>query len=55
MFTVFLGVSLLGGELARRAATGVVLALAGTGVVIAARHDLASLDGGSTLGVFRVP
>ena len=51
VFTVFLGVSLLGEELTRRALVGIGLAVAGTAVVVASRYDLASLDGGSVIGI----
>jgi drug/metabolite transporter (DMT)-like permease len=51
VFTVLLGVSLLGERLTRRATVGMGLAVAGTVVVVAGQYDLSAVDGGSAAGV----
>jgi drug/metabolite transporter (DMT)-like permease len=50
VFTLLLGVALLGERVTRRKGAGMALAAAGTAAVVAGRHDLATVKGGSLVG-----
>ncbi len=51
VFTVALGVVVLRETVTRRRALGMAAALAGTGVVVAGRHDLSTLGAGGGVGI----
>ena len=51
VFTVLLGVIVLGESVTRRRAIGMIAALVGTGVVVAGRHDLSTLGAGGGVGI----
>jgi drug/metabolite transporter (DMT)-like permease len=51
IFTVLLGVSILGEQLTQRRLAGMVLAIAGTFLVLAGQYDFSTLGGGTLVGV----
>lgn len=51
VFTLLLGTVVLGEILTRRKSLGMIVALAGTVVVLLSRHDLAALGAGATVGI----
>nr|WP_241430158.1 DMT family transporter [Halovivax asiaticus] len=51
VFTILLGVSVLGERLSRRLGLGIVLATLGTGIVLYGQHDASTLRSGGVSGV----